>query len=348
MNSILTPVIKRAKENDHRLELITGSTIDFWSLENPEGSRGRRYYHVVINEAALVKELSFIFNTVIRPTLTDWEGSADFGSTPRGLNDFYELYLLSEKQPDTWASFHYRTDDNPFLPPAEVLSLRQSLPERVVLQEIDAEFIEDGSFFQKVDECAIIEERSDPNLHINHQIAAGLDWGNENNYTVLTIGCKNCNRVVDWDRFNMIGYAAQRERLRAKLKYWHCPVLPERNSIGLPNIELLSMAGIPIISGPDNLPGFDTTGITKPLLIQKMATGLEYDNFLIPKDFKQEFRIYELSFTPSGHPTFAAPKGFEDDEVISTSLLWWALNNYVTWDGFEELGSVEDFKSRWA
>lgn len=348
MSEMLAPVISRSRETEHRLELITGSAIDFWSLENPEGTRGRRYCHVVINEAALVKDLRNVWNTIIRPTLADWIGSADFGSTPRGLNDFYELYLLSQKDPD-WASFHYRTEDNPFIPRSEIESLRRSLPERVVRQELDAEFVEDGSYFQGVDECAILNEKDLPSNHINHRIGTGLDWGNEDNYTSLTTICKTCNKTIDWDKFNLIGYAAQRERIIGYMKKWPAtPILPERNSIGTPNIELLAMAGLHIANGPDHEPGFNTQAATKPFLIQKMATGLEHEHVLIPEDYKQEFRVYELTMSPAGHPMFGAPRGFTDDEVISTSLAWWLVNDFVSTEGFDDLGFVEDYESRWA
>ncbi len=348
ISSYLEPVIQRSRESEHRLDLITGAPIDFWSLENPESSRGRKYYHVAINEAALVKDLRMLWNTVIRPTLADWAGSADFGSTPRGLNDFYELEVAGRNDPE-WAIFHYPTDTNPHIPKEEIEALRRSLPARVVKQEIDAEYLEDGSFFENLDKMAILQTKDTPDQHINHVLGAGLDWGNEENFTCITIGCRTCKRIVYWEKFSMLGYMAQRERIFRILRHWNNPpVLPERNSIGLPNLEIMVAGGLHVMRGPDGNLGFNTSSVTKPVLIQKMALALQYEDLYIPAEYKDEFAVFELSFTSSGQPIFEAPRGFNDDEVMSVALCNWVLNEFVSWDGFTDLGKVEGYISQFA
>jgi len=147
-------------------------------------------------------------------------------------------------------------------------------------------------------------------------------------YTVLTIACRDCNRVVAWDRFNQIDYTYQRARIVDVCKRWNLSsILPERNSIGQPNIELLIAAGLPVMRGMDGIEGFNTTATSKPALIQKLASGLEHDGFNVPLDYADELKSYEVMQSPSGHAQFSAPPGYHDDRVISLALAWWAITN---------------------
>lgn len=325
MRNLLAPVTLRANDSEHRLDLVTGNALDMWSLDNPDAARGRKYGHVAINEAAMVKNLGDAWSMVIRPTLADYKGSADFGSTPKGLNYFFELWNSAADNPD-WARFHYRTDDNPHIPPEEIAAMRLSLPERVVRQEIDAEFVEDGAFFQGIEQAAVIGEPDAPTQHQGHSIFIGADWAISQDYTVLVAGCRQCNRVVDWERFNKIDYTYQRARLVDMAQRWGAKVLPERNSIGTPNIELL-VDRVDILSGPDGGKGFNTTATTKPELIQALASALEHHDFKIPADFADEFRTYQIEVTTAGHPKFSAPDGMHDDRVIAVALCWWGMTH---------------------
>lgn len=325
----VSPIARRINEQEKRIELMGGGLIDFWSLDFHDAARGRKYGHVTINEAARVRGLLDAWNMVIRPTLADMRGSADFGSTPKGLNDFFTLWNLAAESPD-WSRYHYSTYDNPFIPRDELDAMRSTMPERVFQQEILAEFIADGAYFQNIDQAAIIEYPDQPEQHVGHMFVAGLDWALSEDFTVLTIACRECNRVVYWDRFNQIDYTYQRERVINACRAWHVhALLPERNSIGEPNIEMLIQAGIPISTGVDGRAGFNTTSTTKPLLIQGLASALEHERFLVPSDYADELRMYEVE-TLSGHPRFSAPSGAHDDRVISLALAWYAMS-HVPW-----------------
>ena len=87
----LQPVTRVKNESEHRLELITGGVLDMWSLDAPDSMRGRHYARVVVDEAAMAKDLLDIWNLIIRPCLIDLEGDAYFLSTPKGRGDFQTL-----------------------------------------------------------------------------------------------------------------------------------------------------------------------------------------------------------------------------------------------------------------
>src|SRR5512139_352443 len=320
----LYPVISRSSSTEKRIELITGGSIDMWSLDGRQSMRGRKYARVIVNEAAKIPHLETEWNEVIRATLADLSGDAFFLSTPKGLNFFYNLYQRTEGSAD-WQRWHYKTHDNPYIVPHEIEAMRADMPERVYQQEILAEFIEDGSYFQNIEQCAVIEAPERPEQHAGHAIVMGVDWGKSNDWTVLTVGCKTCNRIVDWQRFNQIDYHYQRARLYEMYRKWGVRfVVPERNSIGEPNIEEMIRSGVVVLPGHDGKPGFATLPTTKPDLIETLYLALVRDGLLIPRDYADELRAYEITLT-AARPKFSAPEGLHDDRVMSLALCWYAM-----------------------
>lgn len=143
---LLDPVTARRVEDEHRLELAGGGVVDFWSLDNPNVARGRKYALVVIDEAAQVAKLEEAWQEAIRPTLTDLRGEAWFLSTPRGFDFFERLYRRGQRAHLTdWASWVEPTVANPRIDPAEVAAARADLPDRVFSQEYLAAFVSDAA-----------------------------------------------------------------------------------------------------------------------------------------------------------------------------------------------------------
>ena len=59
---ILAPVITKQSFQERRIELNTGGVIEFWSLDQkPDLVRGRAYRRVVIDEAAMIRNLKKVF-----------------------------------------------------------------------------------------------------------------------------------------------------------------------------------------------------------------------------------------------------------------------------------------------
>jgi predicted phage terminase large subunit-like protein len=145
MERTLKPATRKANRTEMRIELITGGMIDFWTLEDKDAGRGRKYARLVIDEAAHARYLKDAWERAISPTLTDYSGDAWFISTPNGLNYFHELFRRGDDPtfPD-WASFHIPTRVNPHIDPAEIEQKRRELPDLVFRQEYLAEFVTFG------------------------------------------------------------------------------------------------------------------------------------------------------------------------------------------------------------
>ena len=213
VNQLVAPIIKRRDAQERRLELMTGGVIDFWSLDNPDMIRGRKYKRFVINEAGYVADLMDTWNFVIRPTLIDLEGDAVIGGTPKGRNGFWKMYQygLDEQMPD-WACWCKSSYENPYIPKSELDEMVRTLPERVVQQEIYAQFIEDaGGVFRRVMDCATATELL--TAEKDHQYIAGVDVATLVDFTVVSVFDVQSREQVYLDRFNRVDYSILEERL---------------------------------------------------------------------------------------------------------------------------------------
>lgn len=127
--------------NETRLEIsvVNGSKIFLRGWESIESLRGQKFDFIVLDEVAMMKNFWGNWQEVIRPTLTDTKGEGLFISTPKGFNDFYELFGMEGKDTD-FKSFHFSTYDNPFIPKEEVDKAKKELTEDRFAQEYMADF----------------------------------------------------------------------------------------------------------------------------------------------------------------------------------------------------------------
>ncbi len=317
---IFEPITVDKSVQEKRLGFITGGSLEFWSLDNPDVARGRKYKRIIVDEAAMIRDLADAWQMVIRPTLADYQGDGYFLSTPKGRNYYWRMYQSGIDPNDSeWRSWQMPTDKNPHIPPSEVEAMKNSLPERIYRQEILAEFIDDsGGVFRNVAQCATAEE--EPPRGADGQYVMGVDWGKHNDFTVLTIidVARTVPKMVYMDRFNQIDYTLQIGRLAAAYeKYNPYNIIAENNSMGDPLIEQLQRQGMPVIP-------FQTTNASKTAIIEGLALAFEKQEIEILNDpvLISELQAYEMDRLPSGTFRYNAPSGMHDDTVMSTALCY--------------------------
>lgn len=318
-------LIERSDVQQRRLELVTGAALDFWTLEDPDGGRGRKYGLVVVDEAAMARHLQAAWDAAIRPTLTDHKGGAWFFSTPKGRNFFFELHRRAEDPGrfGDWAAHHAPTSANPHIDAAEIEQARLTLPERVFAQEYMAQFLEDGAgVFRRVTDAVDIALPADPFAARDEQdgraYVIGVDWGRHNDFTVLTTVDATRRHVVSVDRFTQIDYATQVGRLQALAeRFPSAPILAESNSMGGPLIEQLHRTGLPVRA-------FHTSQASKAQAIESLALAFERGEIAIPpvQWLIDELMAFDQERTPSGAIKYGAPKGGHDDGVMSLAIAW--------------------------
>ena len=318
-NRILTPIVARRSAQDHRLEFVTGGVLEFWSLDNPDVARGRKYRRVIVDEAAMIPALMDAWNYVLRPTLTDYGGDAYFLSTPKGRNGFWQMWQWGvDPEQSEWSAWQMPSHVNGKIDPAEFDAMKDTLPEMAYRQEILAEFLEnEGSVFRNIKACMNAPQTM-PEQHKGHTLVVGIDWGKQNDFTCISVGCRDCRCEVARDRFNQIDYVVQRDRIKSVYEMWRpSSILCELNSIGEPNFEMLQRDGLPVS-------GFQTTGITKPPLIENLALTLERVEWQFQQDnvWTMELEAYERIVSPTtGRSSYSAPDGGHDDTVIARALM---------------------------
>ena len=158
----------RKSKGDYYLETPWGSIIEGKSANNPDSMAGEALDLIIFDEAGLEPNLANIWRQMLRPTLGDKEGSAIFISTPRGKNDFYNLFKLGElgrRQTEGlveigsidndfrhWDSWSMPTYTNPFIPRSEYEDARREALKTgksvIFKQEYDADFdsVSDATF----------------------------------------------------------------------------------------------------------------------------------------------------------------------------------------------------------
>lgn len=324
VTEVLAAVTRRRSEQSHRLELWTGGVIDMWSLDQPDTARGRAYRLVVVNEAAMVTRLQESWEQVIRPTLTDYQGSAWFLSTPRGFNYFHALYERGQdpEQPE-WRGWCYPTLSNPYVPPGEIEAARRELPERTFAQEYMAAFVADeAAVFRNVRACATATAQT--GRVAGHQYVIGCDWGQSEDYSVFAVIDVTLRALVALDRSNRLEYTTQAARLQALAdRFRPLGVVAENNSMGNPIIAMLRRPpyGLPVLA-------WTATNASKMALVETLQLALEQRTIALLPDtvLLAELEGFAATRLPSGMIRYAAPEGMHDDTVMALAMAWQAAS----------------------
>jgi hypothetical protein len=309
----------------------TGGSIIFRSLDNPDNARGYTADGVIIDEAGDVKQDAWY--QVLRPMLIDTGGWLWGIGTPKGRNWFWREFIAAQGREDS-ISWQIPTVgayidnngnlvrdpnplENPDIPFEEIEHIFNTTPLDSFKQEILAEFLEnEGSVFRNI-LANINAPETLPEAHKDHRVIMGVDWGKQNDFTAVSVGCRNCQHELELVRFNKIGYGHQRNRIKALHEKWGVSsIQAEANAMGLPNIDALRKDGLPVVK-------FDTTSKSKKELIEKME--LSFDKaafqFLSINVANMELEAYERKLSAAGMVRYSAPHGLNDDTVIARALM---------------------------
>jgi hypothetical protein len=315
----LEPIIKKKHDNQF-IELITGGSIEFWSLDNPNAGRSRKYKRVIVDEAAFVKQLWEAWTQSIRPTLTDLIGDAWFMSTPRGKNDFFKLYNRGKGGEANWQSWTKTTYDNPFIDANEINDARKDLPQLAFSQEYLAEFndnIANPFGFNFIQQCTYP-------LSIDKPICFGIDLAKYVDWTVI-IGLDKNGAVCFFQRFQKDWKQTQETILNLPIGV---PIILDSTGVGDPIGEEISR-----VRGDIELVKFTQT--SKQQLMEGLAMAIQKRSITFPEGpIKDELENFEFEYTRSG-VKYSAPAGLHDDCVMSLALAVSRLRKSVNYGNYD-------------
>jgi len=294
------------KHDNQRIELITGGSIEFWSLENPLAGRSRKYKVAIIDEAAFNRNLWQSWTEAIRPTLTDLKGSAWFMSTPKGKNDFYKLWMRGQTNEPDWMSWQMPTITNPFIDPTEIEAARRDLPELAFKQEYLAEFNDNVANPFGLDYIRICTGRisNEPAVCFGIDLAKSFDW------TVI-IGLDKFGNVCHFDRFQR-PWNETKEIIRR---------LP-RGAIKIDSTGVGDPITEDIQRDRGDVHSFKYTSTSKQQLMEGLAAAIHQRKVIFPEGvIKAELESFEYQMTGTG-VKYTAPPGLHDDCVNALALAW--------------------------
>ena len=306
---------------------IFGAYIDFRSSDRPENIEGFGYDKFFINEAGIVLKNEYLWSNAIRPMLWDFSASGVIGGTPKGRGVFSDLFERgNDPMQPMYKSFRFTSFDNPYLPLDIIRKEILDMPERVVRQEVYAEFLDDsGVVFRHVSEICTLN----PQKPIaGHLYIIGADLAKVQDYTVLTVFDRANNNQVFQDRFNKLEWPFQKKKIQALSQaYNHALVSIDSTGIGEPLYEDLERAGVPVEP-------FKFTNSSKKELIEKLSIWIEQKRFLMlnDPDTIREFNNFTYDISSTGKIRYNAPAGFHDDIVCSMGLAIWQLHEVIKVD----------------
>ena len=136
----------KLSETELSVSLPNGAKIWLLGADNPDALRGTYADGVVLDEYAQIKP--DVFDEIVRPMLLSRQGWALFTGTPKGQNQFYELYQQAQKamisRPHQWWCGVFPADQTGVILPQELAEIREQTPENLFRQEYLCDFTADA------------------------------------------------------------------------------------------------------------------------------------------------------------------------------------------------------------
>lgn len=194
-------VIPGIKYNESELTVIypNGSKIRLLGADNPDSLRGIALWGCVFDEYS--QQPSNIFPEIVRPALADNKGYAIWIGTPKGHNNFYELYQHS-LQDDKWLGLLLTVEETGALDAEEVDDAKVIMSPDEFRQEFYCSFEAAirGAYYSDQIEAMRREERIttvayEPNLPVNTY----WDLGVNDATTIIFVQFHNGQkRIIDY------------------------------------------------------------------------------------------------------------------------------------------------------
>ena len=294
-----------------------GTRFEFYSGENPDAMAGEGVDYVIVDEAALQREI--VWTQTIRPTLMDNNGGAMLISTPRGRNWFYHLYNRGQDDGYAdWASWRFGTANNPYIDDTEVAEMEKTLPRVMYEQEVLAQFVSDAGSVFRITEPAV-SSLVQPSGHVY----LGVDLAKHRDFTVFTASNASDRRPCLHDRFNAVSWPMQKDRIVSAYEELLATgatgvtIIMDSTGIGDVIFDDLEEHGLDIVP-------VKFTNDWKGKAVNLLSADLERGEAFVIRDQLQEFEAYTYTISEqTGRFKYSAPDNGHDDEVSAKLLEHW-------------------------
>lgn len=185
-NEIPRSLVAKKNEVELSLELKNGARIELRGAENPDMLRGVKLRGLVVDEIDSIRNWNWLWNEVLRPTLTDYAAPAMFIGTPKGYSTLYELYNNGQTDGSDYKSWRFTSYDNPYIPKEEIDNAKKELTEDTFMQEYMADFRKyTGLVYKEFQREVHVVEPFD--IPAGWSVFRGIDFGSTNPTACLWI-----------------------------------------------------------------------------------------------------------------------------------------------------------------
>lgn len=241
-------------ESELRVTLLNGASIRLYGGDNPDAIRGGYFDDVVLDEFG--DQRPNLWGDVVRPMLADRNGSATFIGTPKGKNEFWEVYQKSRRDPE-WFSMMLRASDSGLIPQDELDAMLKDMGTDRYMQEMECSFEAaiHGAFYGEQLRAMDAEKRIAP-LEIDRDVRVHTAWdlGVSDSTAVWFIQCVGRERrLVDYHEASGVGFDYYADMLADKRReyrwsygehYFPHDIQHRELSSGKSRVDLLQKVGI--------------------------------------------------------------------------------------------------------
>lgn len=132
------PAITDKNESELWVEVCGKARIRIHGADNPDRLRGAYLDGVVLDEYADMRPS--VWGEVIRPMLADRQGWGTFIGTPKGRNEFFDVWDRAQKDETNWFAMMLRASETGILPQSELDEARRDMTPEQYEQEFECSF----------------------------------------------------------------------------------------------------------------------------------------------------------------------------------------------------------------
>ncbi len=161
---------------------------------------------------------------------------------------------------------------------------------------------------------------------LSHKYVAGLDWGQANDSTALSIIDSTSKREVFVGYWRHMDWRAMRTEVLNACAKWRVDTLQVELNSASSNVEELQYEADERRMDI-NIQAFTMTNALKNDMVTQFKTGLQDDGLLLLDNpyANAELQQWQTKQTNSGLWTYTHPDGGHDDTVIARLAAWWAI-----------------------
>ncbi len=218
----------KINEAELRIDYPNGSRLSLYGADNPDALRGLYFDGIIADEYGDWRPS--VWPYVIRPALADRQGWAVVIGTPKGKNQFYDVYKFATEHSETWLSLLITATESGILPESEMDALREELSEDAWRQEMECDFdaalpgaIWGKELWKAEQEGRVRPELYNPDLKVH----AALDIGFNDDTAIVWFQIDKELRIIDAYSNNHMGVQHYHDVLKSKpYTYAHWLWLP--------------------------------------------------------------------------------------------------------------------------